>query len=174
MEVSVIPCPCGRYQIEENAKICPYCGILLAKPSPTRTLEDTDFEEGVPRWGTARFNSRMNLVLSVRDHGATFVFDAGEISELVVGRRDPDSGEAPAIDLEQCGAIEKGVSRRHASIVRKDGGSLSVIDRGSPNGTFLNGQKLIPNQPRILRDGDEIRLGRLVLAVKFQRIVDVE
>ena len=35
------------------------------------------------------------------------------------------------------------------------------------NGTFLNGQRLVPNQPRILRDGDEIRLGHLVLYVRF-------
>jgi predicted component of type VI protein secretion system len=46
-------------------------------------------------------------------------------------------------------------------------GSLRLADLNSPNFTFLNNQKLIPNQSRILRDGDEIRLGRLVMTVQF-------
>ncbi|RMG88346.1 MAG: FHA domain-containing protein, partial [Chloroflexi bacterium] len=46
-------------------------------------------------------------------------------------------------------------------------GSLHIKDLGAKNGTFLNGQKLVPEQPRVLRDGDEIRLGRLILEVHF-------
>jgi pSer/pThr/pTyr-binding forkhead associated (FHA) protein len=41
------------------------------------------------------------------------------------------------------------------------------MDNGSSNGTFLNEQKLIANQPRVLRDGDDLRLGFLVLTVHF-------
>jgi hypothetical protein len=32
----------------------------------------------------------------------------------------------------------------------------------------LNGQRLIADQPRILRDGDEIRLGKLIAHVYFK------
>lgn len=142
---------------------------MNAEPGLTRALTDTDFEEGVGRWGTARINSRMHIILRVRDTGQTFTFDAATLSEVVIGRRDPDTGEAPGIDLHESGAMEKGVSRRHAAISR-DEGSLSITDRGTPNGTFLNGQKLIPNQSRILRDGDELRLGHLVVVVRFERI----
>jgi hypothetical protein len=168
----MIECPrCGRKNTDAQAKICAYCGELLVNiaTTSTRALGDTDFEEGVPRWGTARFNSRMNLVLGVRGSNDELVFDAQKITELVIGRKDPATGDTPAVDLEPFGAIEQGVSRRHAEIIRKDSGSLQIVDRGSPNGTFLNGQRLIANQPRILRDGDELRLGRLVLLVKFHR-----
>ena len=86
-----------------------------------------------------------------------------------MGRFDPDTGEAPLIDLKDCNAIDKGVSRRHAKIIRRDSGTLNLVDEESGNGTFLNGQRLVPNQPRILRDGDEIRLGYLVLYVHFEK-----
>jgi hypothetical protein len=134
----------------------------------TRALGDTDFEENTPKWGTARFGSRMNLMLYIRGIEDPFVFDAGAIDELVIGRFDPDTNTAPGVDLEPFGGAEKGVSRRHATIVRRDG-SLNIVDAGSHNGTYLNGQRLVAHQPRILRDGDDIRLGHLVLRVKFAR-----
>jgi len=162
-------CPCGRYDIDEKAKICPYCGELLLHPMATRALEEADSEEVVPRWGTARFNSRMNLILHLRDSNMTYVFDANEVTELIIGRADPISGEHPPVDLTEFGAVEKGVSRRHAAIIRKDGGALHIVDKGTPNGTYLNGQRLIAHQPRILRDGDELRVGRLVMSVHFER-----
>jgi FHA domain-containing protein len=137
----------------------------------TRTLGDTDFEESEPRWGTARFGSRMNLLLFVRGVKEPFVFDAEAITELIIGRFDPDTGKAPDVDLQNFDAAEKGVSRRHASIIRRDG-QLNIVDSGSDNGTYLNGQRLMANQPRILRDGDDIRLGHLVLRAKYARIQD--
>ncbi|MDX2141327.1 MAG: FHA domain-containing protein [Chloroflexota bacterium] len=163
-------CPNCKNQVEEKAAICPFCGeLLLQAVEATRALDNTDFEEGIPRWGTAHFNSRTNLVLQVRGANKTFVFDAGDIEELVIGRVDPDTGEAPAVDLQDAGGVDKGVSRRHAAVIRKDD-KLQLIDKGSPNGTYLNGQRLVANQPRILRDGDEIRLGHLVLVVSFEKV----
>lgn len=168
--MGLVDCPCGRHRIDEREKICPYCGVLIENFTKTRALpKDEEEENSIPRWGTARFNTRMNLVLTLVDAQQSFVFDASEITEIGIGRRDPETGMRPALDLEPFGAIEKGVSRRHAVIVRRDTGSLQIIDRGSPNGTFLNGQRLVPHQPRILRDGDELRIGMMALLVRFER-----
>lgn len=166
-----IICPECEHENDEAAKICAYCGAPLVDVTTrtsTRSLDDTDFEEGVPKWGSAKFNARTNLLLGVNGDVRTFTFDAAEITSLMIGRRDPDTGELPDVNLTEFGALEKGVSRRHASIVRKDG-SLYLVDLGSPNGTFLNGQKLAPNQERILRDGDDVRLGHLVLRITFEQ-----
>ncbi|NDJ63106.1 MAG: FHA domain-containing protein, partial [Chloroflexi bacterium] len=73
------------------------------------------------------------------------------------------------VDLTNSGGVDKGVSRRHALVVRKEENSLMIVDKDSPNGTYLNGQRLVPNQGRLLRDGDELRLGRLVIRVHFER-----
>ena len=141
----------------------------MLRRNATRGLGNTDYEESEPRWGTARFNERTTLMLFVRGAPEPFVFDAGNIVELVIGRIDPDTGQSPDVDLENFSGMEKGVSRRHATIIRKDG-SLNLVDAGSHNGTYLNGQRLIAHQPRVLRDGDDIRLGFLVLRVKFVRV----
>lgn len=131
----------------------------------TRSLDNTDYEEGVPKWGSARFNG--NLVLDVLETDASFTFEAQSINELVLGRKDPNSNDGPDVDLTETNAVEKGVSRNHAIIINRDG-SLYVMDNGSSNGTFLNGQRLVAKQPRVLRDGDDVRLGHLVVRVTFR------
>jgi predicted component of type VI protein secretion system len=51
------------------------------------------------------------------------------------------------------------VSRRHAEI-QISNGDISINDLGSTNGTFVNGERI--DQPRSLRDGDEVRIGAVV------------
>jgi hypothetical protein len=54
------------------------------------------------------------------------------------------------------------VSRFHAEL-RLSAGVLEVVDLGSTNGTFVNGERLVPQQPRALNPGDEVWFG----AAKF-------
>lgn len=165
----MIECPNCERENDEQAKICVYCGAPLSlDAASTHVFKDTDFEEGRPQWGTARFNPRMRLIVSERDSKDQHIFYFDEIEELTLGRKDPDTGDAPDIDLSSYRAAEKGVSRRHAIIMRRDT-ALNIADKGTPNGTFLNGQRLVANQPRVLRDGDEVRLGHLVLRITFDR-----
>jgi hypothetical protein len=167
-------CPsCGRTLKEINPKICPFCGALIV-PVPTtetRALDESEMDEdGVTRLGTSHFGRTM-LLIEVRDTGEKFLIDPEQVETLVLGRRDPFTGELPDIDLERFDALDQGVSRKHATIIRR-GTSLQIVDSGTPNGSFLNGQRLIPDQPRILRDGDQLRLGRLVLNVGFIESTD--
>jgi pSer/pThr/pTyr-binding forkhead associated (FHA) protein len=60
-----------------------------------------------------------------------------------------------------------GVSRRHAAIRLQDK-QLHVSDLGSSNGTFLNGTRLNAHRPYQIKDGDEVRLGQMVLRLYFQ------
>ena len=57
-----------------------------------------------------------------------------------------------------------GVSRRHARI-RVDGHQATVEDLGSKNGTFLQGQPV--REPAPLADGDQIRLGTVVITFRI-------
>ncbi len=88
-------------------------------------------------------------------------------TQTVLGRADTTSTQKPDLDLTPYGALEKGVSRIHAAIFRNDD-TLTLVDKGSANGTHLNGQRLVPDQPRVLRDGDEIRLGKLIAHIYFK------
>lgn len=59
---------------------------------------------------------------------------------------------------------DDGVSRHHAHLQREPRGWL-LTDEGSTNGTYVNGQRLPPHEPYLLRAGDRIALGSAVLAV---------
>lgn len=86
--------------------------------------------------------------------------------KLVLGRYDSETDTSPDVSLDDYAATELGVSRRHAAITVEEDG-VKVMDLNSANATYINGQKLIAYQSRILRDGDELCLGKLVLRVTF-------
>jgi pSer/pThr/pTyr-binding forkhead associated (FHA) protein/membrane protease subunit (stomatin/prohibitin family) len=83
-------------------------------------------------------------------------------TEFLIGRADPAGGIFPDIDLSQHGGETGGVSRQHARLT-VNGAQILIEDLQSMNSTFINKQRLPPNQRLPLTDGDEIRLGRLVL-----------
>ena len=106
------------------------------------------------------------LVLDVVGTNYQFSVDFDTIEELLIGRKDPMTGEVPAIDLSDAHAFDLGVSRRHAVISRRED-VLYIRDNGSSSGIVLNELPLAANQSRALRHGDEIRLGRMVLRVSL-------
>ena len=50
----------------------------------------------------------------------------------------------------------KNIGRLHAWIERNSNGEYVLVDLGSANHTTLNGEILVPNEKKVLRDGDEI------------------
>jgi pSer/pThr/pTyr-binding forkhead associated (FHA) protein len=52
------------------------------------------------------------------------------------------------------------ISGMHAQIIA-EGDVFRLTDLGSTNGTFLNGQKMPPNEPAVLQPGDKIGLGEI-------------
>ena len=86
--------------------------------------------------------------------------------QVAFGRQNVTSSGSAQIDLEPYGAFEKGVSRHH-SVIRRSGLGFEIEDLGSANGTFVNGFSLTPHTPRIIKNGDELRLGELRMHVYF-------
>ena len=95
----MITCPnCGR-EHEDTVKIC-VCGEALSLESTTtHVFGDTDFEEGRPQWGTARFNPRNRLIVSERDSKISIFSILTRLKRLLSGGLTPDTGDAPDIDL---------------------------------------------------------------------------
>jgi hypothetical protein len=82
--------------------------------------------------------------------------------ESYIGRWDADNGIFPDVDLDAYDTEAK-VSRRHARI-NFTGSKYSIEDLGSTNGTYINrGRRLIPGNPSVLNDGDEIIVGKTFL-----------
>jgi len=84
-----------------------------------------------------------------------------EVSGSMIIGREP--GSPFAVLLSQYETI----SRKHAEIIfESENGedSYSLTDTDSTNGTTLNGTKLGPAEKRILKNSDEIRLGKTLVA----------
>lgn len=144
---------CG-VQLEPDSSFCDMCGAPVNKapsatPAPAPASTPTDSEMAV------------QCCLVVQDTNATLPFPSGK-TEIIVGREDLVSGIFPAIDLTDHGGDEGGVSRQHARILIQ-GDQVSIQDLNSTNYTYVNQERLIPEQPYQLNAGDEIRLGRVKL-----------
>jgi len=85
-----------------------------------------------------------------------------------IGRWDADGGVFPDVDLDADDPEAK-VSRRHARISLRDG-EYMIEDLGSTNGTFVNrGHRLVPGHRHVLKDGDEIIVGKTFLRFRLVR-----
>ncbi len=161
----MLNCPiCGqRYRIGELA--CPRCGNVLVKGGKTRQI--TEEEKSASQLDqpvrSGQDTSQASVMFEI--DGRDLILPIGD--RITVGRASSIPGDAePDVDLGPYGADEKGVSRHHLQI-RYQGFKTFASDLGSSNGTWLNGQRLVAETEHLLHDGDELRLGRLKVTVKF-------
>ena len=110
-------------------------------------------------------------VLEAQRQGVTF----GDVLEArVIEIRERKESETPSqIFIGRAAQNDiilynKLVSKSHAYLeVPETGGSCSLVDVGSKNGTLLNGDEINPNQAYALADGDEISFGPETTVVYF-------
>src|SRR5690606_33376210 len=86
--------------------------------------------------------------------------------EVILGRQPLTSDRDKLVDLTRNDAEKLGVSRRHL-MLRPTTTNLFVVDLGSTNGTFRNGQSIGSHTPYTLVDGDVLTLGKLPLLVEI-------
>ncbi len=87
-------------------------------------------------------------------------------NEITFGRGDLAHISKPDVDLASADGMSLGVSREHAVIRRVDE-RYFIEDLNSTNGTWLNENRLAPGQPYPINNGDQIRLGQLLVLVYF-------
>ena len=150
---SAVPtCPACGAEVEPGDAFCSACGFALeGAPAPA--------PEAPPVAPPAPAGPRLVVVAS----GAEIPLPESE--EIFVGREDPVSGVYPDVDLTPHGGEEGGVSRQHARLY-VEGGNYLIEDLDSTNFTFVNKQKLTPKTGQPLKDGDELRIGRVALVFR--------
>ncbi len=128
---------CGYASNRDDALVCNLCRAVLrpaqAKGKPGASVS--------PPTQPPTYMGTRHTLRSV--NGPPRVLDPGQV--LTIGR-SPDAGLVVQSNR---------VSRFHAEI-RFEGGVPVLIDRGSSNGSFVNGEKVTS---RALRTGDEIEIG---------------
>ena len=86
-----------------------------------------------------------NVTLHIDSPDGKHTVSLGE--ELTIGRTD----------LAELVLPDSGLSRKNTTFFREDD-EILVVDEGSLNGTFLNGEK-VSGGPRVVRGGDVIKIG---------------
>jgi hypothetical protein len=162
------PCPRCTHLNGESDAFCARCGYFLQVDTQAfKTIQLTTGSANPNEY----FDPRATLVLFTqpREGQEKQLFSARPQDlpgPVIVGRSDMQT--RPDIDLGALNAGKLGVSRQHLSITYNGAEhTLTVRDLKSANGTHINGQRLYPHETRILRQSDELRLGRLALLVVF-------
>ncbi len=151
-------CPECETENVEGALFCDECGTKLAEEAQAPEAPETPEAPEAPEAPAAA-----GMVRVLKDSGEEI--ELPEADEVTIGREDPVSEIFPDIDLTPHGGEEDGVSRSHCKII-KQGDEYKIEDLEATNLTFVNKKKLEPHQPEALNEGDEIRLGKVVLTFK--------
>jgi pSer/pThr/pTyr-binding forkhead associated (FHA) protein len=114
--------------------------------------------------GNALLQNHTTVIFALLD--SEMVLSVHVVGRMVIGRKDWETEENADVDLTPYDGWERGVSRRHAALYRNSQ-VVTLVDLKSTNGTFINGTRLIPYQPRLLREGDEVRFGGLRFLISF-------
>jgi len=155
---------CGT-QNPDDARFCAQCGNRLV--SPPAPAEGAGESTATIQIGAAEKVETSDRQLNPVDAAAVDALPAGHA--LLVVQRGPGAGSRFLLDQDVVSAgrhpdseiflDDVTVSRRHAEFHR-EGGSFTVSDVGSLNGTYVNRDRIDRVQ---LNDGDEVQIGKFRL-----------
>lgn len=163
-------CSVCHHKNEADQKDCSFCGAQLKRGQveagdTTENISELDLNQTVlimPSDDLLEGILPQNaLALYLMDEQEPIIIEGTR--DVVLGRKLEDLGEG-AIDLTWYGAMELGVSRRHAKI-SCDNGVFLLEDLGSTNGSWLNQRRLTPGVPYRLHHHDTIMFGRLKMTI---------
>jgi pSer/pThr/pTyr-binding forkhead associated (FHA) protein len=154
--MATLTCPNCAAEVKPDDLICFTCGANLPRQ---RTRDDTPAPTTVMQEYLRPDQRRGSISPAV----LRLAFPTGNVdvpagTSLLLGRDPAESLVAAA--FSQC----ENVSRRHATVTMDDSGHASIRDENSTNGTFVNGDRVLPGVAVRLADGDVVRLAADVSA----------
>jgi pSer/pThr/pTyr-binding forkhead associated (FHA) protein len=154
--MATLTCPNCAARVQADDLICFTCGANLPRtantdeiPAPTTIMQEYLRPE-------ERTGPISPAVLRLAFPTGNVEVPAG--TSLLLGRDPAESLVAAAF------ARYENVSRRHATVTMDDHGHATIRDENSTNGTFVNGDRVLPGIPVRLADGDVVRLAADVAA----------
>ena len=171
----MLTCPNCLYKNMAGSVFCSECGSQLVYTDSHKTgkVQATD---GYKVKSSSELSSKPRpapsapfpdapISLHVLNSGVFLPIPEGE--EAILGRASTGQSMVPDINLDPYHAFEAGVSRIHAAI-RIEEDQVFITDLGSGNGTRINGNKIEPNKPHPLEDGDFLNLGKFKMQVRIR------
>jgi len=136
--------------------------IAISDPTDSDAIEDLGNQVQKPvilRLATAsQIREHVNRIYGPKLIG---VLPTGEKLEYPIDKHEVEIGKAAH---NQIVLTDPTVSNTHAIVIAREGG-YSIVDLGSRNGTFVNGERL-GSKARTLRHGEKIQLGKTVLTFR--------
>jgi hypothetical protein len=167
----MIICPNCQHKEVSGSIFCSQCGaqLMTAVVMETHRIQSEETNPQTIR-KTAPFQP---IPTELPDSWISLhMIDSGQIipladrTEFTLGRVTEGQPIMPDVDLSAYNAYANGVSRLHA-VLRREGDNAIIIDLGSSNGTYVNGNRTIPHTENIVNHGDLIYLGKLKFQVLF-------
>ncbi|MGB6454898.1 MAG: FHA domain-containing protein [Streptosporangiaceae bacterium] len=151
-----VTCPHCAAEVKADDLICFHCGANLPQTardddSPAASTVMQEYLRPGQRTGPIS-----STVLRLSFPTGNVEVPAG--TTVLLGRDPAESLVAAAF------AQYENVSRRHATVTVDDAGHASIRDESSTNGTFVNGDRVLPGISVRLTDGDIVRLAADVQA----------
>lgn len=165
----MITCPSCYNQELVGALFCSVCGTQLTyqSRSPTETVQYPEQSSSPDSLAETRAidepsETKSKVSLQIVKTSQKIHLESG--ADYTIGRISGTQPILPDIDLTPFRAYEEGVSRLHATI-RVSNEDVSISDLGSANGTMINGFKIPPYEPRPLKNGDVVVLGKFQVEI---------
>jgi serine/threonine protein kinase len=131
-------CPSCGTRARADARFCPHCGHPFVPPLPP-------------------------VLALIAPQKAHWEFPLHGKS-ILIGRH---GGKLP-VDLDVSFYDPEGYASRNHACIMANQRRYRIIALESTNGTYLNGVQLAPSVPQLLRNGDRIHLGRVVLEFRVR------
>jgi pSer/pThr/pTyr-binding forkhead associated (FHA) protein len=150
--MATLTCPTCAHEVNAADLICFSCGANLPRPG------DRDNDPPAPVTVMQEYLTPEQTRGPISPAVLRLTFPSGNVevpagTSLLLGRDPADSLVAAAF------AAYDNVSRRHATVIVDDAGRATIRDEHSTNGTFVNGDRVLPGTGVRLADGDIVRLG---------------
>jgi pSer/pThr/pTyr-binding forkhead associated (FHA) protein len=163
--MATLTCPGCAATVSHDDLICFTCGTNLPRRAPAEeeTTPPTVMQEYLRPEGSSAPGGPTQATGPISPVVLRLSFPAGNVdvpagTSRVLGRGPGESLVAAAF------ASYENVSRRHATITVSDTGHATIRDEYSTNGTFVNGDRVLPGTDVRVTDGDRVRLGADVTA----------
>ncbi len=168
----MIICPNCQHKEMSGAIYCSKCGAQLIDMTIATHKISTD-DETPPDSGQPVGTSSTTPPGKLQSWISLNLIESGQIlpladrNEFTLGRSAEGQPIVPDVDLSPYNAYANGVSRLHA-LLKLVKGQVVLVDLGSSNGTYLNGNRLAPYAEMLVTHGDIVYLGKL----KIQLLIE--
>ena len=167
----MIICPNCQHKEMSGAIYCSKCGAQLVD----MTVATHKIHTAEARQEANRQTGKMTpppprqlqswISLNMIESGQ--ILPLADRTEFTLGRSAEGQPIVPDVDLSPYNAYANGVSRLHA-VIKLINDQIVLVDLGSSNGTYLNGNRLSPYVETPVSHGDVVYLGKL----KIQLLID--